>query len=73
MSNLLKRVEKIEKDLGKDMQGFCFSDPDNPEEIIEVKGFRSIADFLSGYVKSYLKGRPYGTDGNGNQADGQTE
>lgn len=56
MSNLSKRVERIEDVLGKDVQGFSFSDPDNPEEIIEVKGFRSLADFLSGYMKGRLNG-----------------
>ena len=48
MRSIENRIEKIEKELDIEdkTQWLRLPDPDNPGETIEIKGCRSLADFL---------------------------
>jgi hypothetical protein len=49
MTNIKRRIEKIEKELGIEdkTQWLRIPDPDNPGGFIERKGCRTLVDFLT--------------------------
>ena len=53
MSNLSKRVEKIEKEVGREDKTwwFCLPDHDNPGQEIEFKGCRTFVDLVATAAK----------------------
>ncbi len=48
MFNIKRRIEKIEKelDIENKTQWLRIPDPDNPGGFIEIKGYRTLAEFL---------------------------
>ena len=48
MLNIKRRIEKIEKELDIEdkTQWLRIPDPDNPGELIEIKGCRTLVEFL---------------------------
>ncbi len=49
MSSLKRRITKIEKELDVEnkTQWLRIPAPDNPSEFIEIKGYRTLVDFLA--------------------------
>ena len=48
MTNIKRRIEKIEKELDIEdkTQWLRIPDPDNPDGFIEIKGCRTLTEFL---------------------------
>lgn len=55
--NIKRRIEKIEKELyiGDKTQWLRLPDPDNPEQTVEIKGCRTLADLLRSLPRQETK------------------
>ena len=58
MFNIKRRIEKIEKELDKEdkTQWLKLPDPNNPDRLIEIKGCRTLTDFLARMTARKTKG-----------------
>ena len=58
MRDISRRIEKIEKelDIENKTQWLKLPDPDNPDRLIEIKGCRTLIDFLARMTARKAKG-----------------
>lgn len=55
--SIKRRIEKIEKELGIEdkTQWLRLPDPDNPEQTVEIKGCRTLAEFVRSLPRQETK------------------
>ena len=58
MRDIRRRIEKIERELGREdkTEWLKLPDPDNPSEFIEIKGCRTLVDFMACMAAQETKG-----------------